>query len=140
MDLFRLNAYISIGGNKYSFVIVDDFSRFTWVFLLRDKGETQGILKKVSRRAQNKFEVKIKKVRSDNGIEFRNTNIEAFLDEEGIKHEFSVPYTPQQNGVVERKNRTLIEAIIAMLDEYKISEKDYWAKAINTSCHVINHL
>jgi transposase InsO family protein len=84
--------------------------------------------------------VKIKKVRSDNGIEFRNTNIEAFLDEEGIKHEFSVPYTPQQNGVVERKNRTLIEAIIAMLDEYKISEKDYWAKAINTSCHAINHL
>jgi transposase InsO family protein len=84
--------------------------------------------------------VKIKKVRSDNGIEFRNTNIEAFLDEEGIKHEFSVPYTPQQNGVVERKNRTLIEAIIAMLDEYKISEKDYWAEAINTSCHAINHL
>ena len=140
MDLFGPNAYISIGGNKYGFVIVDDFSRFTWVFFLRDKGETQGILKKVSRRAQNKFEVKIKKVRSDNGIEFRNTNIEAFLDEEGIKHEFSVPYTPQQNGVVERKNRTLIEAIIAMLDEYKISEKDYWAEAINTSCHAINHL
>jgi transposase InsO family protein len=140
MDLFGPNAYISIGGNKYGFVIVDDFSRFTWVFLLRDKGETQGIFKKVSRRAQNKFEVKIKKVRSDNGIEFRNTNIEAFLDEEGIKHEFSVPYTPQQNGVVERKNWTLIEAIIAMLDEYKISEKDYWAEAINTSCHAINHL
>jgi transposase InsO family protein len=61
--------------------------------------------------------VKIKKVRSDNGTEFRNTNIEAFLDEEGIKHEFLVPYTPQQNGVVERKNRMLIEAARAMLDE-----------------------
>jgi transposase InsO family protein len=118
MDLFGPNAYISIGGNKYGFVIVDDFSRFTWVFFLRDKGETQGIFKKFARRAQSKFEVKIKKVRSDNRREFRNTNIEAFLDKEGIKHEFSVPYSSQQNGVVERKNLTLIEAIIAMLDEY----------------------
>ena len=58
-------------------------------------------------------------VRSDNGSEFRNTNVEEFLDEEGIKHEFSAPYTPQQNGIVERKNRTLIEAARTMLDEYK---------------------
>jgi transposase InsO family protein len=63
--------------------------------------------------------MKIKRVRSNNGMEFRNTNIEDFLDEEGIKHEFSVPDTPQQNGVMERKNRTLIEAARAMLDEYK---------------------
>jgi len=91
MDLFGPNAYISIGGNKYDFVIVDDFSRFTWVFFLKDKSETQGIFKKFARRAQNEFEVKIKKVRSNNETEFRNTNIEAFLDEEGIKHEFSVP-------------------------------------------------
>jgi transposase InsO family protein len=140
MDLFRPNAYISIGGNKYGFVIVDDFSHFTWVLFLKDKSETQGIFKKFARRAQNEFEVKIKKVRSDNGTEFRNTNIEAFLDEEGIKHEFSVPYTPQQNGVVERKNRTLIEAARAMLDEYKILEKDYWAEAVNTACHAINRL
>jgi len=121
-------------------VIIDDFSRFTWVFFLRDKGETQGIFKKFARRAQNEFEVKIKKLRSDNGIELRNTNIEAFLDEEGIKHEFFVPYTPQQNVVVERKNQTLIEAIGAMLDEYKISKKDYSAEAVNTACHVINRL
>ena len=52
----------------------------------------------------------MKKVRSDNGTEFKNTNIEEFLDEESIGHEFSVPYTPQQNGIIERKNRTLIEA------------------------------
>jgi len=84
--------------------------------------------------------VNIKKVRSDNRTEFKNTNIEAFLDEEGIKHEFSTPYSPKQNGVVERKNRTLIEAARAMLDEYKISEKDYWAKAVNMTCHAINRL
>jgi len=138
MDLFGPNAYISIGGNKYGFVIVDDFSHFTWVFFLRDKGETQGIFKKFARRAQNEFKVKIKKVRSDNGTEFKNTNTEAFLDEEGIKHEFL--YTPQQNGVVKRKNWTLIEAARAMLDEYKISEKDYWAEVVNTACHAINCL
>ena len=78
-------------------------------------------------RAQNEFDVKIKRVRSDNGTEFKNTNIEEFFDEEGIKHEFLVPYTPQQNGVVERKNRTLIEAARAMLDEYKTSV-NYWAE------------
>ena len=72
-------------------------------------------------------------------MEFKTTNIEEFLDEEGIKHEFSVPYTPQQNGVVERKNRTLIEAARAMLDEYK-TPTNYWAEAVNTACHAINRL
>jgi transposase InsO family protein len=97
-------SLISIGGNKYGLVIVDDISRFTWVFFLSDKGETQEILKKFIRRAQNEFDLKIKKVRSDYGTEFNNTGVEEFLGEEGIKHEFLVPYTPQQNGVVERKN------------------------------------
>jgi transposase InsO family protein len=60
--------------------------------------------------------LKIKNVRSDNGSEFRNTNVEEFLDEEGIKHEFSAPYTPQQNGIVERKNRMLNEAARTKLD------------------------
>jgi hypothetical protein len=78
-------------------------------------------------------------VRSDNGTEFKNTNIEEYLDEEGIGHEFSVPYTPQQNGIVERKNRTLIEAARTMLDEYKTSDS-FWAEAINTACHAINRL
>jgi transposase InsO family protein len=73
LDLFGPVAYISIGGSKYGLVIVDDFSRFTWVFFLSDKGETQETLKKFMRRAQNEFELKIKKVRSDNGIEFKNT-------------------------------------------------------------------
>jgi transposase InsO family protein len=61
------------------------------------------------RRAQNEFGLRIKKIRSDNGTEFKNSQIEGFLEEEGIKHEFSSPYTPQQNGVVERKNRTLLD-------------------------------
>jgi transposase InsO family protein len=108
MHLFSPAAYISIGGNKYDLIIVDDYSCFTWVFFFQDKSETQEVLKKFLRRAQNEFDVKVKKIRSDNDTKFKNTQVEDFLDEEDIKHEFSAPYTPQQNGVAERKNRTLI--------------------------------
>jgi transposase InsO family protein len=123
MNLFGPIAYISIGGNKYGLTTIDDYSRFTWVFFLQDKSETQEVLKKFLRRAWNKLDVKVKKIRSDNGTEFKNTQVENFLDEEGIKHEFSVPYTSQQNGVTERKNRTLIEMAITMLNEYKTSDR-----------------
>jgi transposase InsO family protein len=104
MELFGPIAYISIDGNKYDLVIVDDYSRFTWVFFLQDKSETQDVLNKFLKRAQNKFDAKVKKIRCDNDTKFKNTQVEDFLDEEGNKHEFSAPYTPQQNGVVERKN------------------------------------
>jgi transposase InsO family protein len=88
---------------------VDDYSRFTWVFFLQEKSQTQETLKGFLRRAQNEFGLRIKKIRSDNGTEFEDSQIEGFLEDEGIKHEFSSPYTPQQNGVVERKNRTLLD-------------------------------
>jgi transposase InsO family protein len=79
------------------------------------------------RRAQNEFGLRIKTIRSDNGTEFKNSQIEGFLEDEGIKHEFSSPYTPQQNGVVERKNRTLLDMARTMLDEYKTSDR-FWVK------------
>jgi transposase InsO family protein len=137
MDLFGAVAYLSIVGSKYGLVIIDDFSRFTWVFFLQDKSETQGTLKRFLRRAQNEFELKVKKIRSDNGSEFKNLQVEEYLEEEGIKHEFSAPYTPQQNGVVERKNRTLIDMVRTMLGEYKTPER-FWSEAVNTACHAIN--
>jgi hypothetical protein len=91
------------------------------------------------RRDQNEFGLRIKKIRSDNGTEFKNSQIEGFLEEEVIKHEFSSPYTPQQNGVVERKNRTLLDMARTMLDEYKTSDR-FWAEAVNTACYAINRL
>jgi transposase InsO family protein len=139
MDLFGPIAYLSIGGSKYGLVIVDDFSRFTWVFFLRNKSETQGTLKRFLRRTQNKFELKVKKIRSDNGSDFNNLQVEEYLEEEGVKHEFFAPYTPQQNGVVERKNRTLIDMARTMLGEFK-TPKRFWSKAVNTACHAINRL
>jgi transposase InsO family protein len=134
MDLFGPIAYISIGGCKYYLVIVDDYSRFTWVFVLQEKYHTQETLKGFLRRAQNEFGLRIKKIRSDNGTEFKNSQIEGFLEEEGIKHELSSPYTPQQNGVMERKNRTLLDMARTMLDEYKTSDR-FWAEAVNAACY-----
>jgi transposase InsO family protein len=139
MDLFGPITYISIDESKYCLVIVDDYSRFTWIFFLQEKSQTQETLKRFLRRAQNEFGLRIKKIKSDNGTEFKNSQIEGFLEEDGIKHEFSSPYTPQQNGVVERKNRTLLDMTRTMLDEYKTPNR-FWAEAINTACYSINRL
>jgi hypothetical protein len=139
MDLFGSIAYISIGRSKYCLVILDDYSRFTWVFFLQNKSQTQETLKGFLRRAQNEFGLRIKKIRSDNETEFKNSQIEGFLEDKGIKHEFSSPYMPQQNGVVERKNRTLLDMARTMLHEYKTSDR-FWAEAINTACYAINRL
>jgi transposase InsO family protein len=81
----------------------------------------------------------VKKIRNDNGSEFQNLQVIEYLEEEGIKHEFSTPYTPQQNSVVERKNRTLINLVRTMLGEYKTPEW-FWSEAVNTVCHAINRL
>ncbi|WVZ93357.1 hypothetical protein U9M48_039344, partial [Paspalum notatum var. saurae] len=93
-------------------------ARYTWVYFLEDKTEVAHVFSKFANRDQNEFNTSIVKIRSDNGREFDNTNIEEYCDEVGIKHEFSATYTPQQNGVVERKNRTLIPLARSMLDEY----------------------
>jgi hypothetical protein len=81
----------------------------------------------------------VKKIKSDNESEFKNLQVEEYLEEEGIKHEYSAPYTPQQNGVVERKNRTLIDMARTMLEEFKTPER-FWSEAMNTACHAINRL
>jgi IS30 family transposase len=109
------------------------------MFILQDKNKTQEVLNKFLRMTQNKFDVKVKKIRSDNGTEFKNTQVKDFLDEEDIKHEFLAPYTPQQNRVAENKNRSLIEMARTMLDEYKTSDR-FWAETINTTCHATNRL
>src|SRR4051812_24289521 len=137
MDIFGPQNYASLGGNKYGLVIVDDFSRYTWVFFLDDKSKVVDIFTSFAKRAQVEYDSKLKHIRSDNGTEFKNTHIKDILDAYGFTHELSVAYTPQQNGVVERNNHTLIEIARIMLVEYKTSSR-FWAEAINTTCHIIN--
>jgi transposase InsO family protein len=95
------------------------------------------VLKKFLKRAQKEFDAKVKRIRSDNGTEFKNTQVEDFLDKKGIKHEFLAPYNPQQNGVAKRKNRTLIKMAKTMLNEHKTSCR-FWAEAVIMACHATN--
>jgi transposase InsO family protein len=88
---------------------------------------------------QRKFNAKIIAIRSNNGTEFKNYTLDDFLGEEGIQHQYSASNTPQQNGVAESKNRTLIEVARTMMMEYK-SNNNFWAEAISTTCHATNHL
>ncbi|XP_022873961.1 uncharacterized protein LOC111392800 [Olea europaea var. sylvestris] len=97
----------SLGGKRYILVVVDDFSRFTWVELFREKSDACDLIKSFCKRLSNKLNHKVSRMRSDHGKEFENFNLESFCMDEGILHEFFSPITPQQNGVVERKNRVL---------------------------------
>ena len=141
MDLFGPNHYSAVSNeaSQYGFVIVDDYSRYTWVHIVTYKHEVQEVFKRFSSRASTNFGVKIKHIRSDNGTEFKNSRLDDYLDELGITHELSAPYTPQQNGVMERKNITLIEMARTMLDEYK-TPQCFWIDAIDTACHIINRV
>jgi transposase InsO family protein len=119
LDLFGPSTYDTLGGRRYGFVIVDDYSRYTWVLLLKSKDETHKFFTKFAKQVERTFEEVIKTIRTNNGSKFKNYAMEDFMGEAGIKHEFSALYTPQQNGMVERKNRTIIEMARTMLDEFK---------------------
>jgi hypothetical protein len=95
MDLFGPTTYRSIGGNSYGLVVVDDYSRYTWVFFLSDKSNVFSKFKGFAKRTENEFDFKIEKIRSDNGSEFKNTRIEDYCDEKGAKYDFSAKYTLQ---------------------------------------------
>nr|GEX42776.1 ribonuclease H-like domain-containing protein [Tanacetum cinerariifolium] len=120
-------------------LVTDDFSRFTWTFLLKSKDETSGILNKFITKIENQKDLKVKIIRCDNGGEFRNKEMNDFCSQKGIKRKFSNARTPQQNGVAERRNRTLIEAARTMLADAKLSFT-FWAEAVNTACYVQNRV
>ncbi|GJR55469.1 putative ribonuclease H-like domain-containing protein [Tanacetum coccineum] len=113
--------------------------RFSWVFFLRSKDETSEILKNFIKEIENLVDKKVKIIRSDNGTEFKNHVMDEFCREKGIKREYSVARTPQQNGVAERKNRTLIEAARTMLADSKLPTT-FWAEAVSTACYVQNRV
>ncbi|GKA58521.1 putative ribonuclease H-like domain-containing protein [Tanacetum coccineum] len=113
----------------------DDYSKFTWVFFLASKDETSDILKNFITEKENLVDKKVKIIRCDNGTEFKNRVINEFCKKKGIKRELSVARTPQQNGVTERRNRTLIKAARTMLADSKLPTT-FWAEAVNTACYV----
>ncbi|GJX67082.1 putative ribonuclease H-like domain-containing protein [Tanacetum coccineum] len=139
IDLFGPTFVSSLMHKKYCLVITDDFSRFTWVFFLKTKDETSEILMNFIKDIENQVDKNVKIIRSDNGTEFKNRVMDAFCRERGIKREYSVARTPQQNRVAEKRNRTLIEAARIMLADSKLPTT-FWVEAVSTACYVHNRI
>ncbi|GJU63262.1 putative ribonuclease H-like domain-containing protein [Tanacetum coccineum] len=125
MDLFGPTFVKSVMGKMYCQVVTDDYSRFSWVFFLAKKDETSGILKNFITGIENQLNHKVKVIRYDNKTEFKNYEMNQFCGIKGIKREFSNARTPQQNGVAERKNRTLIEAAPNLCGKEKVPDQEY---------------
>ncbi|GJV74344.1 retrovirus-related pol polyprotein from transposon TNT 1-94 [Tanacetum coccineum] len=137
MDLCGPMRVASINGKKYILVIVDDYSRYTWVYFLHSKDETLDIIKKFIAHAQLNYKAKVCKIHTDNGTEFKNATLKAHYEKLGIMQQFSTARTPQQNGVVERRNRTLIEVARTMLIFSRLLEF-LWDEAVATACFTQN--
>jgi transposase InsO family protein len=132
MDLVGLACVCSAGGKWYVLVIVDNYSRYAWVFFLADKGETLGFVQALILRLKNERNGDVvRAIHSVNGSEFKNSHFETFCRDLGLEHQLSFPYVACQNGVVERKNRSLCEMARTMLDEHGTPRR-FWAKAVNT--------
>ncbi|KAI3747413.1 hypothetical protein L6452_09869 [Arctium lappa] len=137
MDLCGPMRTQSLGGKKYILVIVDDYSRYTWVKFLRSKDETPDVLITFLKTTQVNLQKLVKFLRTDNGTEFKNNKVEEYLESVGISHQYSAARTPQQNGVVERRNRTLVEAAHTMLSHSDLP-LFLRAEAVSTACYTQN--
>nr|GEV70357.1 putative ribonuclease H-like domain-containing protein [Tanacetum cinerariifolium] len=135
MDLFSPTFVKSLSKKSYCLVITDDYIRFSWVFFLATKDETTPVLKTFIIGLENLLSLKVKVIRCDNGTEFKNSNLNRFCGLKGIKREFSIPRTPQQNGITERNNMTLIEAARTLLAD-SLLPISFWAEVVNTACYV----
>ena len=137
IDLVGFARVQSLGGKKYILVVVDDFTRYTWVVLLKDKAEALEKIIHLCKKLQIEKDTVIARIRSDHGRKFENTKLATFCNEQGTHQEFSSPKTPQQNGIVERKNRVVQEMARVMLHNKKLP-KSFWGEAVNTACHTLN--
>ncbi|GJX15110.1 retrovirus-related pol polyprotein from transposon TNT 1-94 [Tanacetum coccineum] len=137
MDLCGPMRTESINGKKYVLVIVDDYTRFGWVRFLRTKDETPHAIEKFIVKTQRALNATVRFVIIDNGTEFMNKTLDGWFESVGISHETSVPRSPQQNGIVERRNRTLMEATRTMLIFAK-APLFLWAEAVATACYTLN--
>jgi transposase InsO family protein len=118
-------------------LIMDDFSRITWVAFLKEKDEGFDKFKKFKALTKNQIGKRLKAVKLDRGGEFMSSDFKELCDKHGINREYTIPRTPQQNGVVERQNRTVQQMARSMMNEKNIGQT-YWVEAIHTTVHVLN--
>ncbi|GJZ99955.1 retrovirus-related pol polyprotein from transposon TNT 1-94 [Tanacetum coccineum] len=129
MDLCGPMRVESINGNKYVLVIVNDYSEYTWTHFLRSKDESPAVLIDLLTLVQRGIHVQVRTVRTDKGTKFLNKTLHAYFAKEGIRQETSTARTPEQNGIVERRNRTLVKAAQTMLSAAKVP-LFFWVEAI----------
>ena len=128
---------VSYGNKRYILCFIDDFSRKSWVYLLLEKSEALSHFKSFKKKVENEKNLSIKGLRTDRGGEFTSTDFNNFCEINGIRRQLTTAYTPQQNGVAERKNRTLMNMVRTMLFEKEIP-KTLWAEAVRWSNYVLN--
>src|ERR1044072_2497163 len=129
----------SLNGSKYYAIFIDDFSRMCWIYFLKFKSEVAEVFWKFKSWIENQSGLKFQILRTDNGAEYTSTKFNLFCEEEGIEHQLTTPYTPQQNGVSERKNRTVMEMARCLLNEKNLPKK-FCAEAANTAVFLLNRL
>lgn len=138
-DLCGPMQTITPSGNKYIMTLIDDFSKFTHVYLLREKSEATTKMKEFVASMVNQYGKKPKVIRSDRGGEYVNKEMQEFLRNEGIKIQYTAPYSPQQNGTAERKNRYLVEMTRCLLIDAQL-DNQFWAEAVMTANYLQNRL
>jgi len=130
---------LSLNGSKCYVIFIDDFSRMSWIYFLRFKSEVAEVFWKFKAWVENQSGCKIMLLRSDNGKEYTSNQFNKFCEEAGIEHQLTAPCTPQQNGVSERKNRTVMEMTRCLLHE-KSLPKEFWAETVSTAVFLLNRL
>ena len=136
-DLCGKMSTTALGGSFYFMLLVDDFSRKMWVYFIREKAEAFGKFKMWHKSVETKTGKKVKKFCTDRGGEFLSTEFNDYCNEHGIKRQLTTAHTPQQNGVVERRNRTVVEMARCML-KAKDMPDSFWAEAVNTAVYILN--
>jgi len=127
----------TVGGASYFLLVVDDHSRYMWVEMLKSKDQALECFKKIKLRAEMESDGKLKALRTDRGGEFVSNMFSVFCSEGGIKHFTTTPYSPQQNGVVERRNQTVIEMARCMLKSMNVPS-ELWGEAVCTAVYILN--
>lgn len=127
------------GGNNYFLLLVDDYSRYMWVYFLKGKNEAFSVFKRFLAMVENGTERKVKTFRTDRGGEFTSNEFKTFCEDVGIQRHYTAPYTPQQNGVVERRNRTVVAMERNCLKEMNLPSI-LWGEAIRHSVYILNKL
>lgn len=125
--------------NRYFILFIDDYTRMTWVYFLREKSEVFKVFKKFKNFVEKQSGHVIKVLRSDRGKEYNSNEFDRFCEDEGVEHQQTVGYAPEQNGVSERKNRTVMEMARTMLKERGLPNS-FWIEAVNTAVYLLNRL